>query len=443
MVVVYEGSPRLGGKLRSEVVGGSPVDVGAESVLYRRPEAVTLFDELGVADQVVHPATVPASIVRDGARWPMPRATLMGVPSGTAGLAGLLRPDEVEGVERERDSTHPPVDGDVSVGDLVDTRLGSAVTDYLVEPLLAGVYAGHARAISAGAAVPAVLDAAQTGRSLVATAASLFSAPSTGGPVFATLRGGLGRLPENWRTSLEGKGVRVETSAMVRQLMATPRGWQVVVGPTPAFRTEVFDAVVLATPAAPAARLVAESAPESARELSGIEYASMAVVTYVLNGRPAALEGSSGLLVPPSEPFSIKASTFSTSKWPWLAEARPEQTLLRVSFGRHGDIEVLQQSDEQLAALGLSDLARLLGGALPAPVAWHVQRWGGGLPQYQVGHLQRVQRIVSGLPAGLAVCGAAYSGVGVPACIASGRAAARATLTHLSGGQGPAERMDG
>src|SRR6476469_3409261 len=197
-VMVIEGSDRLGGKLRLEDVAGVRIDVGAESVLARRPEALALFGQLGLDDLTTHPGSAGAAIFSRGRRWPMPRGTVMGVPSDPESVRGLLTDDEVDRL------AHEVLDGveadDVSVGDLVDRRLGSAVTDRLVEPLLAGVYAGHAREVSAEQAVPVLAAAARNGRPLrdVARAAAdaADSGPAAGQPVFASLVGGLGSLPE-------------------------------------------------------------------------------------------------------------------------------------------------------------------------------------------------------------------------------------------------------
>ena len=430
-VTLLEGTDRVGGKLRLADVGGVRIDVGAESVLARRPEALTLFDELGVADRTTHPAAVGASIVSRGARWPLPRGTLMGVPADPESVRGLLSDEEVRRLAAER--TDGPREGDVSVGDLVDARLGPAVTDRLVEPLLAGVYAGHAREISAEQAVPALAAAAREGRALLDVArdavAAAAAAPEPVRPVFATLAGGLGTLPEALHRALVAAGVSIHTSSVVRALHRDGDGWVVSTGPTTDVRTERYDAVVLATPAAPTARLLRDVMPAAAEALSRVEYASMAIVTLALEGPvPPVLEGS-GFLVPPTEPLTIKASTFSSVKWPWLAAAHPDRTYLRASIGRHREEASLQRSDAELVEVALADLRTVLGPGLPAPAATHVQRWGGGLPQYAVGH-RTLLAPTRELPPGLALCGAAYDGVGIPACIASGRSAARAVLTR-------------
>ncbi|WP_205613879.1 NAD(P)/FAD-dependent oxidoreductase, partial [Streptomyces sp. S1] len=198
-------------------------------------------------------------------------------------------------------------------------------------------------------------------------------------------------------------------------------GWQVVSGD----RVLTADAVVLATPAGPAAALLAEHAPAAARELGAIEYASMALVTLAFRRSEMPDLTGSGFLVPPVDGHTIKASTFSSRKWRWVADAAPDLFVLRTSVGRHGEEEQVHREDADLVAASLKDLAAATGlGA--RPVATTVTRWPGGLPQYPTGHLARVARIreaVAGLP-GLRIAGAAYDGVGVPACVASAHRAA-------------------
>ncbi|WP_341870581.1 protoporphyrinogen oxidase [Flexivirga meconopsidis] len=431
-IVVLEGATQVGGKLRLADVAGHSVDVGAESMLARRPEALELLADLDLAP--VHPAPVHASIWSHDELVPMPTGTMLGVPADPAGLRPLLSEAEVARAALEEPVT---VAADLSVGDLVEGALGAAVVDRLVEPLLGGVYAGHARRLSAQACAPALFAVAQRGESLTeaARAAARRARGSNAGPVFAGLRGGVGSLPARIVEALEERHVQVRTGAVVRELSRRPQGWQVVVGETRAPETLEVDAVVLAAPARPSARLLQQVAPAASALLSDVDYASMAIVTFAFAAaESAALAGSSGFLVPPVEGRTIKASTFSSSKWPWLADAAPGVVFARVSVGRQGEEADLQRSDEELATDGLADL-RAAVGAVPDPIDVHVQRWGGALPQYAVGHPDRVARVraaVAELP-GLAVAGAAYDGVGIPACIGSGRRAAAQVLDHLAG----------
>jgi oxygen-dependent protoporphyrinogen oxidase len=189
------------------------------------------------------------------------------------------------------------------------------------------------------------------------------------------------------------------------------------------------DAVVLAVPAPALARLVAEAAPTAARAAGEVELASSAVVALAFRAEDAvSLPPTSGVLVAADEPLSVKAVTHSSNKWAHLAEGGLVR--LRASLGRFGEAMALQVEDAELVARVRADLATLAG-ITAAPVAVHVQRWGGGLPQYGVDHLDRVRAIEEGLPPGVAVAGAALHGVGVPACIATARAAAERAAARL------------
>ncbi|WP_030484095.1 protoporphyrinogen oxidase [Nocardioides aequoreus] len=437
-VTVLEGSPHVGGALRLAEVGGVRVDVGAEAMLRRRPEGVALAEEVGLAEDLVVPATTAARLwLRQGSAArlvPMPR-TLMGVPGDLRALEGVL---SSRGVARARlDTVLPATDlagRDVSVGDLVEERMGAEVVDRLVEPLLGGVYAGHAREISARAAVPQVVALLERHRSLSRAAAGVLpaaGAPSS--PVFAGIDGGVGRLPGSVAAALRRAGVVVRTGATVRDLAhRADGGWRLVVGSAHDPELVEADAVVLATPARATARLLADVAPDAALALGRIESASVAVVTLAVPADALPATEGSGFLVPATERRDIKASTFSFAKWDWVRERGDGLLLLRASLGRHREEHTLQRTDDELVRLALDDLARALGGDL-RPVDTHVQRWGGALPQYAVGHLDRValvRRQVAGLP-GLAVCGAAYDGVGIPACIASADLAVTGLLGSL------------
>jgi oxygen-dependent protoporphyrinogen oxidase len=413
-VLLLESSPHVGGKLRLASVGGVVVDVGAESMLARRPEAVGLAAELGL--DVVHPSAGSAQLWTRGALRPLPR-TLLGVPLDLDALArtGVLSDD---GLARARQETvHPLEADDVSIAELLGSRLGHEVVDRLAEPLLGGVYAGHATHLSSAATAPQVVAMLREHGSLLAAAAAL--PPPSSAPVFAGLVGGLGLLPE---ALAEAGGFEIRTSATVRVLERSGPGFRLTVGSTREPEIVETPRVVLAVPGPPGARLLADVAPDAAVELGAIEYASMAVITLAL---PALEVGdSSGFLVPAVDGRRIKASTYSFNKWAWVGEAS-DLRILRASIGRHREEASLQASDEELVGHVVSDLATATGQEV-RPVDAHVQRWGGALPQYAVGHLDRVARLraaVARVP-GLAVCGAAYDGVGIPAVIGSARRAA-------------------
>jgi protoporphyrinogen/coproporphyrinogen III oxidase len=441
-VVVLEAADRVGGKLRLDEVAGVTLDVGAESILNRRPEGVDLAGRSGLADRLTHPATIEARIWSRGRLHRMPRSVL-GVPADPEELAagGLLSEAGLDRALQEPERPATSVDGDVSIGWLVEERFGTEVLDRLVEPLLGGVYAGHARRLSARAAAPQVLALLEEDHSMLRAAAAATARKVNQRPVFAGIEGGVGQLPEAVAAGLD---VRLRTT--VRELDRRGRGWELLTGPVPAPERLGADAVIVAVPAPAAARLVRNAAPVAAEALSEIECASMAVVTLAFPAARFPTVAGSGFLVPPVEGRLVKAATFSSAKWGWVREAAPDLVLMRASVGRHGEEQVLQRADEELVERVLLDLGDAVG-LMGRPVDWHVQRWGGGLPQYAVGHLDRVRRVREGVraAAGLAVCGAAYDGVGIPACIASGELAARQVLHQLPrpGGRPPHDPVDG
>jgi protoporphyrinogen/coproporphyrinogen III oxidase len=436
-VTVLEGSPRLGGKLAVSEVGGIDVDSGAEALLARRPEGTGLIGELGLSGQLETPGPTSAGIWTRGAIRPLPRRQFMGIPADLEELAatGILSEQGLQRAERDLTMAGSKGESDESVASRVGARFGMELVDRLVDPLLGGVYAGRCEELSFEATLGPLAKAARGHDSLAAAAASLSPPrPAAGAasppPVFTTLAGGLGTLPP---ALAAGSSAAVRTSAMVRELKRTPDGWRLTVGSAHAPKQFDAAAVILAVPATPASRLLAEVAPSAATALAEFRYASMAIVTlaYPVAAFPGPLAGS-GFLVPAVDGHAIKAVTFSTVKWPHLRRENPDLHVVRCSLGRLGEDAVLQRDDAELAALAATDLAAA-SGVRGAPVATRVTRWGGGLPQYSVGHLDRVARIRAAVAAqpGLAVCGAAYDGVGIPACIATARLAVAQVLAFL------------
>jgi protoporphyrinogen/coproporphyrinogen III oxidase len=438
-VTVLEGSARLGGKLSVSEIAGVMVDEGAEALLARRPEGTGLAAAAGLEGQLTWPGTTAARIWSRGRMCPLPRRQVLGVPADLAELAGtgLMSSD---GLARARQDLVLPAtarDGDVPVAAFVAARFGHEVVDRLVDPLLAGVYAGRSEELSFEATLPAIAAESRKHASLAEAAGALLPDPARPGspdpvPVFTTLAGGLGTLPA---AVAAASGAAVRTSAMVRGLARTATGWRLTVGSRHDEEHLTADAVILAVPAAPAARLLGgvSGAPAAVTALGEIRYASMAIVTlaYQAAAFPRPLEGS-GYLVPAADGRPVKAVTFSTVKWPHLRGAGAGLHIVRCSLGRAGEEALLQSDDAELAGLAAADLAAATGAREP-PAAARVTRWGGGLPQYTVGHLDRVARIrsaVAGQP-GLAVCGAAYDGIGIPACVATAQAAAGQIAAHL------------
>jgi oxygen-dependent protoporphyrinogen oxidase len=289
-ITVVEGSPGLGGKLRT----GDLAETGAEMFLVRErgveSEAWRLAVRLGL--DLVHPAPVPAALALGGALRPMPGGTLLGVPADPSTVESIARVDD-----RDDDRGRPLLASgeDVAVGELVRRRLGDEVVDRLVDPLLGGVYAGRADALSLAATIPGLHAAAQVRSTLRAAVADALAASPRppGAPVFAAVRGGLSRLVEAVAAAARA---RVRLGAPARELARVGAGWRVVIGPTPAPEALAADGVVLAVPATPAARLLRDVDPGAADAIGRLEYASVALITLALPPG-AELPELSGFLV--------------------------------------------------------------------------------------------------------------------------------------------------
>jgi oxygen-dependent protoporphyrinogen oxidase len=433
-IIVYEQSGRLGGKLRTGELAGTTVERGAESFLVGGPDggesaAVRLVRRLGLGDRLVHPAAIPAALALGGALQPVPKGTLIGVPGDLSLLGSVARPAADADPDEGRPLLAPGAD--VAVGALVRARYGDEIADRLVDPMLGGVYAGRADRLSLATTMPALARAARTEHTLAGAvrAAQAAAVRVPGRPVFGAINGGMTQLVA---AAAAATGARISLGLPVRELARTAHGWRLLLGPVPAPQTDDVDAVVLAVPAKPAARLLAGVDESAAAEVEALNYASVALIAMALPpGTP--LPELSGFLVPPTEGTLVKAATFFTYKWSHLDRAGGP-VIVRASLGRDGEEARLQPPDAVLARTAHAELGRLLGGELPPPVGSWVQRWGGGLPQYAPGHLDRVAQARAALAdrPGLALAGAAYDGVGIPACVASGEQAGDDVLKYLA-----------
>jgi len=417
-VRVLEAAERLGGRVASAPLAGRTVALGADAFLVRPPHtaAADLCRELGLAGELVAPAARGAWLWAGGRLRPLPAAAVLGAPAGLAGLAqaargGLLSP---AGVARAAADVvrpgGPGPAGDASVAEVVARRLGRQVADRLVDPLVGGVHAGSAGRLSAEAVAPQLLAASRSGRSLLLALGRQRRAAGAAGPAFAAPAGGPDRLVAALVERLRAAGAELATGAAVDELP----------GPGP---------VVLAVPAGTAADLVGAASPEASAGLRAVEHAS--VVLVALAYRVAALPrppAGTGFLVPAAEGRLLTACSFGSAKWP--AWADQDHLVLRASAGRAGDGRALALDDGELVERLHGELAAALG-LREAPVDSVVARWPGAFPQYTVGHLGRLAAVEAALAAdrpGVALAGASYRGVGIPACIAQGRAAARRAL---------------
>ena len=400
---------------------------------------MALVGELGATD-----ALEP---IGDSGAWVLARGRLRRLPEGLAlGVPTRLRTREAVGMLGVRGALRASIDlvapqparrsplQDRAIGPLVADKLGRRVVDVLVDPLIGGIHAGRVRDLSAAAVYPPLLAAAQRRGSLMRALKA--TGGGADGPAFVTLREGTGALPHLLGDVLDARGATVATG---REVVAVRRGaagaprWVVESSAGDAHA----DAVVLATPPAATAALLSLLDGDAAAMLGGIDAASVAVVTLRYPATDVSLpEGGTGILVPagsegPGGAYVATAVTFLDRKWPHLA--CDGETLLRVSAGRIDDSRADGLGDDDLVTQLSEELAALLEVTGP-PLQALVTRWPHAFPQYRVNHLVRVEGIEAAAAAlgGVAVAGAAYRGIGIPACIASGRAAARAVRTWLS-----------
>jgi protoporphyrinogen/coproporphyrinogen III oxidase len=451
-VVVIESTSRLGGALDSAKFGGRIVDTGPDGFLGRRPEALDLCHEIGLGDALVPIAGRGAGVWARGRVRPLPDGLALGIPtrfwpaarSGILGLRGQL------GLARDALLPRPDVRGpigDRSIGPLVARKLGQRVADRLVDPLIGGIHAGSVDDMSAAATYPPLLVAAQKRGSLMRALRAQVPAPADDAPpLFWAVNGGMAALVEKLRVALIARGVQFWCDTTVRWIeRVEQRGgsttrWNVVTG-DPLHsggdrkyqRSSGAEAVVLAVPAPVAADLLQPHDDEAAGLLAKISYASVTLVTLrVPTDALASPLAGTGFLVPrrsapPSggDAWAVTAVTYLSEKWPHLATEG--EVLLRASLGRYGDDRTEEWSDDEVVARAWSELGVLMG-VRGEPLEARVTRWPQAFPQYRVHHLMRTAGIEAAMAriGGIAVAGAAYRGVGIPACIASGRAAAKA-----------------
>lgn len=429
-VTVFEGTERVGGVIATDVSQGVPLEGGPDSLLVRKPAGVGLARELGLGDRLMptHPEARGADIYHAGRLHPIPPGLVAGVPSDPRPLieSELLSERGKRAVLLDRVKPRPRRTGpDVSLGEVLRYHLGTELVDRIAAPLLSGIYAGDIWQLSARATYPQVLQWEEKHRSLIAGRASM-PAPPPGPrpPIFMTPRDGMESLVHALSRELSGV-VRLNTPVDALESDGATFRLRTAVG------VERADAVILAVPAFEAGRLLQDTEPAAAALLRTISYATLAVVGFVFE--PGALSPppqKTGALVPKGEDLDLTAVTYVAQKWPY---GEGGLIPVRAFYGRSGDDRVLELSDAQLADYALSELGRLAGVAAP-PRYVRVFRHRPGMPQYTVGHLERLSAIdkcLSGWPA-LRLTGAAYRGVGIPDCVQDGETQARAVLAALS-----------
>ncbi len=419
-ITLFEPADRLGGVLRTEQVGGQAMDVGAEAFVLRRPEMPALLAELGLSDRQLGTTGARPLIYSQRRLHPLPTATVVGIPSSSESVAGLVDAATLARIDAEpRRALAWRPGSDPAVAELVGDRFGPQVVARSVDPLLSGVYAGSAATIGLRAAAPSVAAALDRGAASLTEAVTSGLPPNTGAPVFGAIDGGYRVLVDELVARARPNWVR----AAVRQLEPAGPGWALL---DDAGARRHADAVVLAIPAPRLAALVAEVAPRSCAAARRIESASAAVVALAVPA-DTAFPHCSGVLAASGEPLRAKAITLSSRKW----GTRGDTQLLRLSFGRFGDDVAAGTPDEELLGWALSDLVDVFGLTVD-PVDARVQRWIDAMPQYGPGHADVVAELRAGLPPSLAVAGSYLDGIGVPACVGAAAKAAEALQAEVA-----------
>ena len=416
-VHLYEASDRLGGKIAELDVDGQQIPSGPDAFLARRPEMIDLATSLGLASQLTTPAASSARIYRDGQLHALPPG-ILGIPTADGLDAALLSPSGADRARQDLTTEDDRPAGDESVGALIRRRLGDEVLEYLVDPLLGGINAGDTDRLSVLDGVPQIATLRDRHPSLLTAAAeTLAAATPNPGPVFHSIEGGLCRLVDAAQAELIERSVGI-SFGLPAGLDRTSAGWSVT-----AETAIEADDVIVTTPAFVTANLVSGFAPTLADTLSNIDYSSVALA--VLKVAPGSIDIDptiSGVLVPRLCGHHVTAVSFASHKWPDLTH--DGSRVLRVSVGRRTDSRFVDMSDADLLKAIADDLAEILDTAI-AP-AGHVARWEQSLPQYDVGHRDRIVAIDATLAElqGLHLTGAWRNGLGLPASAGSGHAAA-------------------
>jgi len=427
--VLFEGSQRLGGCMSSDHVEGCLVEAGPDSFLTEKPWAASLCKELGLGEQLIgsNDTQRKTYIVVHGRLIAMPDGLMFMVPTKLAPTA--LSPLFSWGTKLRmaQELLHPPrpMQDDETVAQLVERHFGAEVVDRLADPLLSGVYGGDAAKLSARAVLPRFVEMEEKygslSRAMLAAHRKMAAASKTQAPrpLFTSLRDGMQQMVDALVARLQPESIRLRHH--VRRVYAEDAGWRVTLEPA---GEELFDAVIVATPANVAGVLLDGVDAGLARNLLGVTYSSSVTVTLgYYKQQLAALPPGFGFLVPRAEGRRMLACTFVHNKFPHRAPAN--KGILRCFLGGARDEEVLSLSDEEIVATVRRDLRELLKLDV-LPIFARVYRWREAMAQYEPGHIARVAEIekrVAELP-GLAIAGNAYHGIGVPDCIRSGTEAA-------------------
>ena len=431
---LFEASPRFGGVLATDHLDGCQIEAGPDSFLTEKPWASDFCHELGIGDQLVPSNDADRKtyivvkgrliLIPDGLMFMVPTKMLPMVFSPLFSLSAKL--------QMAREWFHPPrkANADETVASFVERHYGPEMVDRLADPLLSGVYGGGANELSVRAALPrfAEMEAkyGSLGRGMLAARRKMAqTAKAPARPLFTALTGGMQGMADAAVSQLTRSALR--PSSPVQSVQPQSDGWLVSAGSA----SDRFDAVVIATPTQIAANLVHGANSGLASELLGVQYSSSITVNLGYDRKVRdSLPPGFGFLIPRSEGKRMMAATFVHNKFPHRAP--PERALLRCFIGGSRNEKLLDASDDELLNIVSEDLGQIIG-LTARPVFTRIYRWRRAMAQYDVGHLERLERIgtlLRQLP-GLALAGNGYRGIGVPDSVRTGTEAAQKCLTTL------------
>jgi protoporphyrinogen/coproporphyrinogen III oxidase len=429
--VLFESSPRFGGVIATERVENCLVEAGPDSFLTEKPWAADLCRRLGLADQLIgsNDAQRQTYILVSRKLVTIPDGLMFMVP--TKVMPALLSPlfsfrSKLQ-MAREWFHTSNPANVDETVASFVERHYGTEMVERLADPLLSGIYGGDASQLSMRAVLPRFLEMEAKHGSLSRgmMAARRKTAPNSARPLFTSLNNGMQQMVDALVARLTPSALRL--NCPVKSMRPQENGW-LVSAPDESYG---FDAVIVATPAHIAARLLQDASSDLSAELGAIPHSSSVTVTlgYEQNVRTMLPPGF-GFLVPRKESKRLLAATFVHTKFSHRA---PEgRALIRGFLGGSRDQQILTSSDEEIVRIVREELKQILSLAAE-PLFTRVYRWNAAMAQYTVGHLERLERIQHfsrALP-GLALAGNGYFGIGVPDCVRSGMEAATTLAGQL------------
>ena len=437
---LFEAGNKLGGKIQTERVGDFVLEASADSFLSRKPRGVGLCTEMGVEGELIGRLALPhakshrAWVKRDGKLHPLPEGLTGLIPTNVDALetTELLSAEGKQRIAEEPTMPAGDFTADESVGDFITRRLGREAYENIVEPLMSGIYAADGDQMSILSTFPQLravvekrgsllggLTQANSGPTLASKSAEADYAP------FVSFEGGMGTLIDHIVDHLDSVEIYVDTP--IRSIEHGVDGWSLTTDNWPL----TTKSLIITTPANVNAKLLRDVDAKLASVMGDIPFAGTVLVNVGVNTDDLELPEGYGYVIPRAEQRNVLACTWSSEKWPNRA---PEgKRLIRVYIGRYGEDDVCGMDDHTLIEMARKELIDTLGLPENAKQLFMIHRWPDGLPQYTLGHQERLAKIderVAALP-GVAVAGASYRGVGIPDCIKSAETAAEQIMQYM------------